>query len=204
MIRVATLGVVASLAIAPAALAAGRDRLPYTGIEASYGRLALDKTDAGADRLDVRATLEPGGPVPVFVSASRVQVETDELRAFSVRYSTRSSLSRVDLGFHLGEPTTDFVPSISLVEVRGEFLGDLAILGDYRETGWAARTAVRTLVRPWLEIGAFIETMFVSENATATAAAEGIFYPFRHLGVGVGWETTEGQQAVLARVRIVQ
>lgn len=205
LLEVAAFAGLACLAFAPAAHAVGRDRLPYSGLEASYGRVAFDHSNAAADHYDIRASLDLGGPVPVFVSASRAQYETDETQFGSIRYSTRTTISRVDLGFHFGsDQTANFVPSISLIEAKGEFLGDLALFGSHSETGWAARGAVRALVTPWVELGAFIETIFVAEDATNTAGVQGILYPFAHLGVGVGYETAEGQQTLSARFRIVQ
>lgn len=205
MSGVATLGMIASLAFAQAALAAGRDRLPYTGIEGSFGKVTFNHSDAGADRFDIRASLDLGGAVPVFVSAARTQIETEEIDLGSTSFSRKSTLSRLDLGLRLGnDRKADFVPSISVVRTRGEFHGDPALFGNYDETGWAARCAVRALARPWLEFGAFVETMHVAENAASAAAVEAILYPLSHLGVGIGYETSEGQRAVLARLRIVR
>jgi hypothetical protein len=204
--KMATVGGIACLVFAQAALAAGRDRLSYTGVEATFGRSTQDDASAGADRLGLHASLDLGRqlPLPVFVSASREQAESDEVGSGSSRYSTKSSLSRVDLGLHFGsDRTANFVPSISLVEARGEFLGSLAWIGDFEESGWAARGAVRALVKPWLELGASVEMMFISEDETSTVAAEGILYPFSHLGVGVGYEMSRSLKTVSARARIV-
>lgn len=195
---------IAWLLFAQAAFAAGRDRLPYTGIEASFGKVGFDNASEDADRLDFRASFDFGGPVPIFISASRAEFKADLSQIWSPPASVKSTLSRFDLGLHFGnDSTANFVPSLSVVEARSEFLGNLAFIRPDSETGWAARGAVRALARSWVELGAFMELMFISEDATATVGAEAILYPFRHLGVGVGFETTEGTQTVSARARIV-
>jgi len=202
-IRVATLCGITCLVFAQAALAAGRDRLPYTGVEASMGRVLSDNSTVGADWLGLRASLDLAGPV--FVSASRTEIESDAQDPASLIYSAKLRLSRFDLGLHFGnDSTANFVPSISLVETRAELNSNFFFFEPQSETGWAARTAVRALATSWLELGAHLEMLMISDDVSTTAAAEAILYPLRHVGVGVAFETSEGQQAVMARLRLVQ
>lgn len=204
-IGAATLLVIASLAIANAALAMGRDRLSYTGVEGSFGRVDFANSSAILDRLEVGASLEL--VKPLFVSASYSVTEPADAQAPAFQFSGQSTVTRVDLGCHLEiTPAADFVPSVSWVEIGTDVPDDYLpfFVPPQEETGWAARTAFRTLFVPWLEVDAFIDMMFVRDDVIQTGAVAATFYPLRHLGVGVGYESSEGNHTVSVRARIVR
>jgi hypothetical protein len=200
-LRAATLAAVAWLVFAQAALAAGRDRLSYTGVEGAFGRVEFANSTSVGDRFDAGLSVELARPV--FLSASHAEIESGV--AVTAPFALKSTISRVDLGCHFGsDRRVNFVPSVSWVEVGSEFAGALSWIPDQTENGWAARAAFRTLPLRWLEVGASIDWIFIPDDVIPTGAAEVFFYPISHLGVGVGYESSEGNQAVTARARLVQ
>lgn len=201
----ATLGGIAWLLFAQAAFAVGRDRLSYTGVEVAFGRVDFANSTALGDRLEFGASLELARPL--FLSAAYSVTEPADAQPTAFQFSGQSTVTRVDLGCHLEiTPAADFVPSISWVEIGTEIPdGYLPFyVPPQEETGWAARTAFRTLFVPWLEVDAFIDMMFIPDNVIQTGAVAATFYPFRHIGVGVGYEASEGNHTFSARARIVR
>ena len=203
--KVATLCGIAGLVFAQAAFAVGRDRPSYTGVEVAFGRVDFANSTSITDRLEVGASLELARPL--FLSAAYSVTEPADAQPTAFQFSGQSTLTRVDLGCHLEiTPAADFVPSISWVEIGTEIPdGYLPFyVPPQEETGWAVRTAFRTLFVSWLEMDAFIDMMFIPDDVIQTGAVVATFYPVRHIGVGVGYESSEGNHIVSARVRIVR
>lgn len=193
---------VSCYAYAAASLAKGLTKLPYTGIEASYGQTEFDDISVDADGFHLIGFYDVGSDV--FVSGGYASAETDEFTVLGVRGSIKGSGFNVGLGYHHAlNPTIDIVPSVSLIDATTEFQGGFSGVPDEDDTGWSAGVALRALITPQIEFAGGVDYTDLYDDDSTSFEVEGHFYPVDKLGLGLEYDVSDDTKTLSFVARVL-